>query len=659
MATSNYYVKASGVTLPQVQSTVVNKKITDRSGVFSCTVFDEDGSQYAAISVGDEFTAFRTSDDLKIFGGYVDKVKRVSKKGFSFSLTGGDYTKKLNHIRVDSEIYEGREFSVVIRDSMHKHICDSDLIENCDAVGTWAVAGDAANLSADVAADGDGHLHSRLGPACLKFDVTFAGGTGTLTDNITSIDFADTDWLCFYFYIADLTKITDLDVNFGQNAGAYYNLDVDTSELSNGWNFIYLLVSNKTVGAGAPALAAVDWLQFEVTEAAAAVAEVIRIDDIRLVHTGFNANNVTTTTNYVEDVKFSNQTVFRCIKDIKEIKDISYDFFIDVNKSLNFGIYGTSASGVTLEKGVNIISSDFWDDDDKLVNDLKVFAGKKEYNDFKEFSGNAALTDFQLTYEPISSEVYVGGAIQKGYEEDMTTAFDYHFETREDNTYWIVFEVASTPGVGVDNIDVHYTYGVPIIIRKTDDASIANYGLRKSKIEKSNIKDYEDAINIASDILSKYSEPIINGKVVTSIQPTIDVGETVDVVDARFFAGTQTMTVVAVTHGLVGKRLRTTVTLTSFRKGVEDYLNDILARLNALEEKDKGDVELSTRLVEFAEDLALTDDPATNLTINQRTVNSTCGDTWFFGAPCLFSTPIKFGGGSGKYGANLVTNPSS
>jgi hypothetical protein len=49
-------------------------------------------------------------------------------------------------------------------------------------------------------------------------------------------------------------------------------------------------------------------------------------------------------------------------------------------------------------------------------------------------------------------------------------------------------------------------------------------------------------------------------------------------------------------------------------------------------------------------------DPQNNLKAWDKEINMTL--TWFFGKPHAFTEPIKFGGGSGKKGANLIENAS-
>jgi len=126
--------------------------------------------------------------------------------------------------------------------------------------------------------------------------------------------------------------------------------------------------------------------------------------------------------------------------------------------------------------------------------------------------------------------------------------------------------------------------------------------------------------------------------------------------NTRFFATTQTFTVAAVKNFFTGKKHRSEFTLSNVRQDIEQYLADLLNRLNALEEKEKGTSDLKTRMKKFTDTLTFEDDPPNNLSILKRDITKT--NTWYFGKPHLFSEPIKFGGGSGPWSANQVSNAS-
>lgn len=656
---TQYYVKVNSSVISRVKSIEVEKKLTKQSGNFDLLVSDPTNTLYDTISSGDEVEAYRTSDDLKLFGGYIEKIERDKKRKFELEAKGGDYTTKLNQIMVRAQIYNGREFSVIVRDLMNNYVMNTDLIDDCDATTNWVATGDWSGLAADTTDDADGYPWSRLGSACLKVDCTYSGGTGTLTKTMSStLDYAATDYICLYVYIADTTDLgTNIRLHLGQDSSNYYTITIASSTLSNGWNYIEFDMVNKTTGAGYPSLSSIDWYQLDFDIDSGASGINLRFDDLRRTpHTpaDFTVSNVAITI-YYTNIQFKNMTVFESTKKVAEIRPTKYDFYVDVNKILNFAIMGTTDSGVDLIRGTNIITDDFWDDDSNLVNFVTVYGGRQMFTFEEKFNGDGSTSTFPLTYRPIDTYIEVDGTEQLGYQEGMKDTFDYEAD-RENKD--VIFQAGSIPGGGTDNVVVRYTYSVPIIVQKGDPTSIANYSQRDGKIENPHITTRADAIVIASDYIEKWKDPIVNGKITCTIQPTIDVGETVDITDSKFFSATQVMTVVALKHILIGRRLRTEVTLTERTKEIEAYLNEIFERLNALEEKEKGESELIARLVPFLDDIGLLDDPPNNLAAQTRNINT---NAWCFSDrdSCAFSKPIQFLGGPGKYGANLITNPSN
>ena len=79
--------------------------------------------------------------------------------------------------------------------------------------------------------------------------------------------------------------------------------------------------------------------------------------------------------------------------------------------------------------------------------------------------------------------------------------------------------------------------------------------------------------------------------------------------------------------------MQTELNLTLITKSVEMYLQDIFTRLNALEEKDKGDKDVLNRLLYFTDTYEILDDPESNLDIRNRSIsgNNLIWDNPYFG----------------------------
>jgi len=608
---TQYYVKVDGNTVSGVKSLWSQRAVTNRSGKFELQVIDPTNTVYDAVSSGDSVVIYRTSDDEVMYGGYVEKKKRDGGKKYNLTISGGDWLTKANQIKVDALIFRKRELSVMFRNIAHKYMCDTLLIDTMDATTNWAVAGDFGSLSADSADDSNGFPYARLGDACLKLEATYSAGSGTLTKTMSGTNTINADdYFGVYVFIADTADLgTNITLHFGQDNSNYFSVDVATSTMADGWNYVMFDVGDKTTGAGSPTLTSVDYYQIETDIASGVSAEVIRFDELRRIENNFLPIGITITEDYVEYMEFKNVSVFNMWKKIADYKEDIYDFYIDKDKGIFFGTFGTVDSGVDLERGTNIFDLDVWDDDQHLV----------------------------------------------GYKKGLTsTDFDY---TVDQEASTITFRSGKEPSAGSDNVYVRYTYSVPVRVEADDTASIVAYGHRGEKIENENLATRDDCLTFAQEYIAKHKDLVKNGIVKCKIVPEVDVGETVDITHSLFFDSTTIFTVAAIKNYYIGTRSRSEITLSNIRQDIEQYLTSLLIRMNAVEEKEKGTSDLKTKAKSFVDSLVFDDDPSSNLDIRNRTPLAV--GTWYFGAGPLFSTPIVFGGGSGKWGANLVTNPSS
>ena len=682
MSNTKYYAQISGTVLDKVRSLTVEKNLSQYSGKFSLSVSDPENTYYNEFTSGDEIEVIRDSDSEKVFGGFVENVQRDKDNRYILNIDGGDYTTKLNNIIVLGEVYNGREYSVIVRDLMHKYVMDTSLIDNCEVTTDWTATN--GTLTLETGTDADDYLISRLGDACLKLVPTSA--TGTLYKTMAyAFNYAATDYVVVYFYIQDATKLNSLSLDLGQDSSNYYNIAAPKQTLSNGWNYLEFDLSTRTTGTGTPSLSAIDYfrLNFDLDD----TTNVMYIDDFRRVpHTvdDYTLTNVQTThdTNtyksYYVDIKFKNVTVFDAIRKIKDIRPNTYDFYVDNDKILNFGSFGEIDSGEVLQRGVNVLKSEFWDDDDKLCNKVTVYGGRQKFNWTNTFDGDGSIKEFQIEYTPITQDVYVGTSLKKGYVTGMSpTEYDYRVDT--DNRK-IIFN--SAPTTGTDNVIINYTYGVPIIVQRQDDDSITNYCLREQKIENEFLLKKEDAQVVAVDYIESWKNPILNAKYSVRINPDIDIGERVGVVDERYFGDSlqRDFGVVSLKNTFIGGKMATELNLTQISKSVEMYLQEIFTRLNALEEAEKSDSDVLRRLLSFSDTIGTEDDPENNLSIQARSIAGENGiwDNQFFGiwdtskwssgtyetsfilgnslAAILGSS--KLGSVTSDWGDNLVVNPS-
>ncbi|MEW6295969.1 MAG: hypothetical protein AB1467_06840 [Candidatus Diapherotrites archaeon] len=376
----------------------------------------------------------------------------------------------------------------------------------------------------------------------------------------------------------------------------------------------------------------------------------IVLDLITKYASNITTTNVYTTTTTPTEIRFRNVQLFKALKDLSKYDNC--DFYVDQNKDLHFNKLGTTDSGIDLVYGTNIINDRYDKLDDKLINKVKITGGREDYIKTETATGNGSTTEFTLTYRPINVRVLAGGIEKIGFKEGMKSASEYDYTTNKENKK-IVFNTA--PGNGV-SLSFEYTYSSPVIVQSQEDESISSYkNVYEKVIYDETINKKSEAQDLAAQILAKYKDPIQTGTVNTRLNLSPAVGQTVDVSNPKKgISGT--FIIVGLKHNIFSGRI-TVYELASLQDSVVEFLSQLAQRVEALEEGQRGDVDIISYLRQFTDEAKGNDDPANNLSIRTRTVNTT--NTWYFAKPHLFSEPILFGGGSGVYGSNLVTNPSN
>jgi hypothetical protein len=146
------------------------------------------------------------------------------------------------------------------------------------------------------------------------------------------------------------------------------------------------------------------------------------------------------------------------------------------------------------EHGVDTTSFECVTDDTEIVNDLLIIGEVKRYDTIELFSGNNCTTEFTLTHGAVSARVTVGGT-EKTPDEDYTTCV---------LNKTITFTTA--PPSGSNNINVTYTYEVPLLVRGEKNDSISQYGRHSKRLVMPWLKTRNDAIRFINGYLGRYKE---------------------------------------------------------------------------------------------------------------------------------------------------------
>lgn len=181
------------------------------------------------------------------------------------------------------------------------------------------------------------------------------------------------------------------------------------------------------------------------------------------------------------------------------------------------------------------------DDNTKFFNKVEILGFFQEVRKTETFDGNASETEFVLTNEPETVEVRVGGDLQIGGISGVTETFDYEVDISNKK---IIFQVASTPGSGTDNISVDYSYKEPRSVIRENESSISEIaektggtGIIKNRFTFSDIQSLDDAERRGDNLLSVYSKEFKFTKVF--VKPSFAesanllVGQSIRVIDTR------------------------------------------------------------------------------------------------------------------------------
>lgn len=158
---------------------------------------------------------------------------------------------------------------------------DGEIVHEMDSItgnGTWAVGGDATNLTLDE----NDYL---AGMGSLNFDVTATTSGYIENSTMDAVDLSDLEnigALFLWFYIPDTSRVTSLDLRWGSASGAYWNRTVtaphDDSAFKTGWNSLRFDWNGATQ-TGSPDSAAIDYLRLTLAHTAEAETD-FRVDNI-------------------------------------------------------------------------------------------------------------------------------------------------------------------------------------------------------------------------------------------------------------------------------------------------------------------------------------------------------------------------------------------
>lgn len=342
--------------------------------------------------------------------------------------------------------------------------------------------------------------------------------------------------------------------------------------------------------------------------------------------TGITYTNVATTARTLQRMTFRHKSVFECIQQLADIA--GYTFYIDTNKDLHFELEENTSSGYTLNN-TNVKKARFITNDQEMYNQIWVY-GDRYLVGFKDtFTGDGGSV-FTTTYQPNNTTVTLYGVVQQG------TVFNNAISPASGNKYAVDFEnlkIIMLSGTNYGNnipvvgstLTVDAFRSLPVVKVVRDVSSVTAYGVREKVIINHDIKDPQQAVDIAKAELAENKDPKKEGNIdlQSSTITSLTTGNTV-VVDLPYQnVNSETFKIIGVTYNINTRTLRenTVITLKLSQKIKEttDLLKQLLLDVKALQASEISTTDLLTRLESFTGSIGIKN---FSWKINTRTLGS-------------------------------------
>jgi len=299
----------------------------------------------------------------------------------------------------------------------------------------------------------------------------------------------------------------------------------------------------------------------------------------------------------VTAVTFNRIPISECLSKLAAI--INYYWYVDENKDIHFFAKNSEVSPFDIaDNDDNKIfeSLTFSNDFSQIRNRVTIRGGEEEGNDrIEKFNGDGSELYFRLANKFARRPfVRVGGV-------DQTVGIDFLDEEADFDCFWdfnqryVRFKTATVPPIGVENVEIEGTPLFPILIQRSDSASISQYGIYEYFEVNAAIKSRDEALEFALAKLTAYKNAIVEGSFDT-YTPGLRSGQVINV-NLSIFGMDEDFLIQKVSMRLEGPGLpRYRVQLATLRTlgiiqvlqmllqrgGNEDLSNEILFSFNAL-----------------------------------------------------------------------------
>lgn len=387
--------------------------------------------------------------------------------------------------------------------------------------------------------------------------------------------------------------------------------------------------------------ATVDPVVFTDSEISTIVTNIINnnVSDV-------TTNNVEVTETTLKRIVFNHTPVFEALKQLSKLA--GYYFYVDNDKDLNFKKRDNIDSGIVLDN-TNITKADLNETREGMFNSVFVY-GDRALDGFNEtFTADGTGSVFTLLNKPRNTTVNVNNNIQKGGVFELTvepvSGADYLVSFNDRTITFISgtdLGYSSIPSNG-SSVSIDYFRDIPIVKAGIDRDSITLFGKKEKIINDKSINDPNTAVDILKAELEN-ANPFKGVEVTIQGWNNITPGNTARVRLSDFNID-EDVGILSVAYDFNKKTVNSediiTIRLDKKVRDITDEITDIRARLNAIEESDRQETDLITRLETVQNEFSVI---GSYWTISTRTL----GSSFILGVPNSNPGGVGFGGTLGS-----------
>ncbi len=455
----------------------------------------------------------------------------------------------------------------------------------------------------------------------------------TVFDNGLASD--DDDWITLWYYVDNPNNFASLRLRLTIDAAGTYTNYYETTILSTprtGWNQAKIAKSAFTE-TGTPAWASITYLQIQATAGAGGTVNV-SVDDIRLISadTGFTQQGVKDASRTLGSVKFNYEQMSQAVKQIAEA--VAYEWYIDAYRDINlYEPSGNPAPFSLTDTSQNFVWNSLELDDDltNIRNQVYVRGGEYEGSSVTEsMTADGQQLHFPTPYKMKDVSVTVATVAKTVGVDNLNDPADYDclYNYMEKT---LKFKSATKPSSG-QVVAITGTPMIPVIIKKYDATSVAQYGVFEHLIVDKSIITLQGGRDRAAAELSAYRNEITEGSFETTTSGLI-AGQTISInITARGISDTyriKSINFQAKSPSEFTYKIRLVTTRTF---GIIEYLLDALKKDR--KQIDLNDFEVTDLVQDIRETITVTDvwtEMPRNTISEEATVEEVTQDNLDFG----------------------------